>query len=368
LFDFTERFHSGLNIDDTWRYAGLPIPKSVIVPYLFSLRIREGTVIDRADLAMSRRYGIIDPATTAEKATIALADDLAHIHADFIRCWFSWRFFEPSPVPEDTLDALLESSYGKWPLDFFVNTLAERGIEIVPVLGCGYERMLPEGLNVDKDRALYIKRLAIHARLLVRHYKGKVRHWQIENEPNWWRRHVVGGWRSGITWWDPRGFRDDLLKTLNDSVHEEDPGAKTIINLEGDGGMKDLSQYPPLCDIVGLDFYPNYKASSPINIDVFGEAQKFARENGKPVIISETGYPSGPRLLGFTEDKQALYVKMAFEKAFALDGINGMGIWRYRDSSWRSFPPQENRFGLKDSRGRSKPAWDALKESVSKLN
>jgi hypothetical protein len=368
LLDFTKRFHSGLNIDDTWRYAGVAEPKSVIIPYLFSLRIGEGTVVDRADYAINRQYGIIDPSMTAEKATIALADDLAYVKADFIRCWFNWRFFEPSPVPEDALDTLLESSYDKWPLDFFVNTLVERGIEIVPVLGCGYERMLPQGLHVDKDRALYLRRLAIHTRLLIRHYRGKVKHWQIENEPNWWSKHVEGGWRSGVSWFDPRGFRGDLLKTLNDSVHEEDPGAMTIINLEGDGGMKDLNQYPPLCDIIGLDFYPNYKASSPINIDVFNQAQKFAKENGKPVIISETGYPSGPRLLGYTEDKQALYVKMAFEKAFALDGINGMGIWRYRDSSWRSFPPQENRFGLKDSRGRPKPAWDALKESVSKLN
>ena len=82
----------------------------MIIPYLFSLRIREGTVVDRADHAINRRYGIIDSAMTAEKATIALADDLAYIKADFIRCWFNWRFFEPSPVPEDTLDALLESS------------------------------------------------------------------------------------------------------------------------------------------------------------------------------------------------------------------------------------------------------------------
>lgn len=192
MLDFTRRFHSGLNIDDTWRYAGLAEPKSVIIPYLFSLRIQEGTVLDRADYAIKRRYGIIDPTMTAEKATTALADDVAYVKTDFIRCWFNWRFFEPSPVPEDTLDTLLESSYDRWPLDFLVNTLVERGIEIAPVIGCGYERMLPQGLNVDKGRALYLKRLAIHVRLLIRRYRGKIKHWQIENEPNWWRMHVEG--------------------------------------------------------------------------------------------------------------------------------------------------------------------------------
>ncbi len=103
--------------------------------------------------------------------------------------------------------------------------------------------------------------------------------------------------------------------------------------------MKDLNQYPPLCDILRLDFYPNYNASPPLNADVFDDTQKFADENGKPVIISETGHPGGPRLLGYTGEKQAPYVRMALEKAFSLDVINGLGILRYRDSSWR--PPRE---------------------------
>ncbi len=367
MLDFTTRFHSGINIDDTWRYAGVAEPKTMIIPFLYSVRIPEGTIFDRADDAIKQRYGIIDPEEEEEEAAIALAKDLVEVKADFVRCWFNWRFFEPSLVPTDTLDTLLESSYQNWPLDHLVNTLVEKGVDLIPVIGCGYARMLPDGLHVDKDRALYLKRLAIHVRLLIRRYKGKVKHWQIENEPNWWSKHVEGGWRSGVSWMDPRGFREDLLKTLNDAVHEEDSGAVTIINLEGDGGMKNLNPYPPLCDIVGLDFYPNYKAASPINIDVFDQAQKLSKEIGKPVMISETGYPSGPRVLGYTEGKQALYVKRAFEKASSLDGIRGLGIWRHRDTTWRSFPPQENRFGLKDAKGHPKPAWGAFKESIAAL-
>ena len=367
MVDFSKRFHSGINVDDSWRYAGVKEPKSIIIPYLLSLNIPEGTVFDKADYAIGRRRGIYDSGLSAAEATASLADDSSDLKVDFVRCWFNWRFFEPSPVPEDSLDSLLEESYQKWPLDGMVNTLVNRGIEIVPVLGCGYERMLPMGLNVDKDRSLYLKRLAIHVRLLIRRYKGKVKHWQIENEPNWWRMHVEGGWRSGVSWLDPRGFREDLLKTLNDAVHEEDPAAMTIINLEGDGGMKDLNVYPEYADVLGLDFYPNYKAASPINIDIFDKARDFAKQIGKPVIISETGYPSGPRLLGYSEARQAQYVKMAFEKAYSLDGINGIAIWRHRDTTWRSFPPQENRFGLKESKGRPKPAWNTMRDSIAKI-
>ena len=174
MLDFTNRFHSGINIDDTWRYAGVPEPKTVIIPFVLSVRIPEGTVFDRADDAISRRYGIINPEEKQEDASVSLAKDLSEVKVDFVRCWFNWRFFEPSPVPPDALDTLLESSYDDWPLDSLVNTLVEKGIDLIPVLGCGYERMLPEGLKVDKDRALYLKRLGIHVRLLIRRYKGKV--------------------------------------------------------------------------------------------------------------------------------------------------------------------------------------------------
>jgi hypothetical protein len=367
LLDFSKRFYAGINLDDAWRYAGLREPKSIMIPYLFSLRINDETVFGRMDDAVFRRYGVSGSELMAEKAILSLAEDLADMKVKFVRCWFSWRFFEPSLIGEDRLDALLESSYQEWPLDGLVDMLFNRGIDLVPVLGCGYERMLPQGLSVDKDRDLYLKRIAIHVRLLTRRYKAKIKHWQIENEPNWWRKHSEVGWRSGGTWMDPGGFRERLLKTLNDAVHEEDSGATTIINLEGDGDMGDLSIYSQLSDMFGLDFYPNYKSSSPINTSVFSLADKVSKDTGKPVIISETGYPSGPRPLGYTRVKQAQYVKMACENAFALDGINGIGIWRYRDTTWRSFPPQENRFGLKDNEGNPKPAWDTFRDTISKL-
>jgi len=47
--------------------------------------------------------------------------------------------------------------------------------------------------------------------------------------------------------------------------------------------------------------------------------------------------------------------------------VTGIGIWRYIDTAWRSFPPQENHFGLFDNKGSPKPAWAALSKVIGEL-
>jgi hypothetical protein len=366
VLDFSSRFHFGLNLDDTWRYAGVREPKSILIPHLLSLRLPEGRLLDIVDEEIIRKHMEAEPADAAERATLALADTLADAKVDFVRCWFPWRFFEPKPVPLSELDSLLEHSYSSWPTDNLVRTLTDRGIGVVPVVGCGYSRMLPEGLNVDRYEE-YLRRIAVHARLLVRRYRDRVRYWQIENEPDWWEMHVAGGWRSGAIWVEQKLFRPALLRTLNEAVHSEDGSAQTIVNLEGDAERLDPKAYSVFCDIVTFDFYPNYRSPSPINLSVFRRAEQAAKDLGGPVVIMETGYPSGPEVLGYDEKKQAEYVSLACAEAHSLEGVNGVGIWRYIDTSWKSFPEQENHFGLFDSRGRPKQAWGAFVHSISDL-
>jgi len=227
--------------------------------------------------------------------------------------------------------------------------------------------MLPQGLEPDKNKTLYLKRVSTHARLLVRRYKDQVKCWQIENEPNWWTAHEAGGWRSGSSWIRDPIFKQQLLRRLNTAVHTEDSSAKTIINLEADAKTLDPGAYSSSCDIFGLDFYPNYRSSHPINTKVLKLADDVAKALGKPVMISETGYPSGPSFLGYSADGQAEYVASACRDAHQLDGVTGIGIWRYIDTAWRSFPPQENHFGLFDNKGSPKPAWAALSKVIGEL-
>jgi hypothetical protein len=366
LLDLTKRFSFGVNIDDYWRYAGTKPPKSIIIPHLLSVTLPESKS-QLSGLETSDGDGNEHPTARVDAACISLANALSRARVDYVRCWFAWNLFEPEINRSLTPDDLLETSYSHWPMDPLVNALKDQGIGIVPVLGCGYQRMLPKGLKVDSNPALYIKRVSAHARLVVRRYRDRVKCWQIENEPNWWIRHLAAGWRSGSTWLRPGTFRDSLLQGLHDSVRAEDPASMIIVNLEGDARHLQSSNYTRFCDILGLDFYPNYEVSSPINLSVFRLTSKVAKEAGRPVIISETGYPSGPRILGHSRLKQAEYVRRACREAFQMDKVNGVGLWRYTDSAWKSFPFQENYFGLIDSNGNSKPGWSAYSDTILDL-
>jgi hypothetical protein len=367
LLNLTERFSFGINLDDPWRYSGIPPPRSIIIPHLLSVSLPEGRNLDAADDLEIRAHREIEPATSGSRAALALSENLVEAGINFVRCWFPWKFFEPEPVPESSLDQLLNQSYSQWPMDDLVDTLTKKGIAVVPVLACGYQRMLPQGLGPDPNRSLYLKRALIHARLLTRHYKDRIKTWQIENEPNWWAEHEAGGWRAGLAWVEDHEFRQELLETLNSAVHAEDPSALTIINLEADAKTLAPAPYSSLCDVLGLDFYPNYKTAHPINPGVMKLTDQVGKALQKPLLISETGYPSGPSFLGYSADRQAEYVEKSSREAFGLQNVTGIGIWRYIDTSWRSFPPQENHFGLIDNRGNPKAAWSAYSRVIKEF-
>ena len=297
------------------------------------------------------------PKDEADRASLSLADSLKSVGADFARCWFPWRFFEPTPLPLEALRSMADDGYDRWPTDGLVRALTSQGVSVLPVLACRNERMLPRGLSPDAGVEEYFERAYLHVKMLVRHYRGLIGTWQIENEPNWWTMHEAGGWRTGAAWREGEGFRDELLKTLNAAVHEEDPGATTMINLEADEERLDPTEYARFCDLVGLDFYPNYKAAEPVDASVIRRAYSIGAAAQKPVMIAETGYPSGPAVLGYSKGKQADYVARALEEAHAVDRVTGASIWRYLDTSWTSFPPQENHFGLIDEKEGPKEAW-----------
>ena len=365
--DLGKKFSVGVNIDASWRFAGVKEPRSIILPHLLSISLPEGRWLDTLEEAEIRAHGDSEPSTAAARASLALADNLQQARADFVRCWFSWRFFEPRLAPPSSLDRLAEAGYPQYPMDDFVGTLTGRGIEVVPVIACGYQRMLPDGMSVDSDPTTYLRRAAVHARLVVRRYKDRVKHWQIENEPNWWEMHEAGGWRRGASWVESGPFREDLLRVLNEAVHQEDPSALTIINLEADRPIAKIEEYARNCDVIGLDFYPNYRSAEPLSVAPFEKASDYARSSGKPLFVAETGYPSGPALLGYSEQKQAQYVELAVREAFAQDRINAIGLWRYVDTSWRSFPEQENHFGLIDEKRGPKDAWFKLIQILKEI-
>jgi hypothetical protein len=348
-----------VSVDDIWVYAGLPEPKSIIIPYLLSVRLPRGPF----------RLGVPIPLYRPEQGwtlasrdrqdrrseSMELAADLKEIGVQFVRAWFPWNFFEPKILSG-------ERAVIQFPLDDFVEEMNAAGIKIVAAVGAGYERFLPEGIDTSNVET-YLSRLANASEQIIGHYKGKISAWQIENEPNWWMEHYATHWRSGGVWLEPE-IQQRILQRLHDAVTAQDPSSTIIVNLEADHSKTDWRLYCKFCDVLGLDFYPNYSHSSPVDASRLGFSSEVKRSAGLPVFVCETGYPSGPFILGYDNEKQTQYVKLACETAFENHDISGLSMWRHSDSYWHSFPEQENHFGLLDRGGQRKPAFEEFVSQV----
>src|SRR5579884_3528577 len=127
-FDILERFKFGLNLDDPWRYTGMKEPKSIIIPHLLKVELKENDTAGKLGEAIARALG--RRISNAEEEIIALANAASDAEIDFVR-----------KVGDEH----------SFPMDNMVNALKEKGIAVIPVVACGYSRMLPEGINIDKE-------------------------------------------------------------------------------------------------------------------------------------------------------------------------------------------------------------------------
>jgi hypothetical protein len=370
IFDHN-RFRWGIGIDDAWTYAGAPPPKSIIIPHLLRITLPQGPLSmnfgeTRANTRNHSDMSEISLTESSELQKSAVANFLSknlalHLRQNgvqFVRCWFQWNLFQPRVGQDGT------QTY-KFPLDTFVQIMNDYGIQIIGVIGNGYERFLPKYLQIDKLKE-YVPHLSASSREIVRHYRGKIGLWQLENEPDWWLQHFASDWRRGGVWLD-RNAIDTILGELQEIVHEEDPGTPTLVNLEADKSEIFMRSYSKYCDILGLDFYPNYANPGLKDLSKLKERVREAREySGKQIMITETGYPSGPRIFGFDQKKQAGYVKAICEEAYAMDSISSLSLWRLADPYWLSFPFQENNFGLINRQGIPKQAWFEYSDQIKK--
>ena len=344
-----------------WIYAGTPPPKSIVIPHAPYVRLPNGNFSSAMMCENSDKDAGNSPSSSESRRTLCrdVARHLKNCGINFVRGWFQWNFFQKEILrnSEQVFD---------FPLDDFVQAMNDEGIKIIAALGNGYYRFLPEHIDVDDSRE-YVTRLTEASREIVRHYSGKIYMWQLENEPNWWLEHYWIGWRKGLIWFK-RDLSATILSELQRVVREEDGNTLTMVNLEADTAKVFFRTFSKYCDILGLDYYPNYIRSDPIDASgIRSIAREVRRMVGNSVVISETGYPSGPRLLGFSETKQAGYVDAVTRESYASDDIQGLGMWRLSDTYWHSFPLQENSFGLLARTGSPKKAWHEYVDQISLL-
>lgn len=266
-----------------------------------------------------------------------LISDLKESGANSFRPQIHWHQVEPVIIEgissiEDVTEDLVDA-YAKGELDVFwekydlmVDSLVEAHIEPHLVISAGYTFQIPNALIkgsygrgipdvLGKDR--YIAQAFLHARAAVRRYAGKVNIWQIENELNAaGETRIVARWRSGSAWID-WGFLTHLIQTLSSAVKQEDPRALCSHNFSMRPFLwrDDIRRWREFLDITGIDPYPNYIFGFPQRGRSVGRAVKEAVDvsDGKPVMVLESGYPVRPARRGYSESRQAGYIRDAIE-------------------------------------------------------
>ncbi len=100
-------------------------------------------------------------------------------------------------------------------------------------------------------------------------------------------------------------------------------------------------------------------------VEVLG---KLAARTDKPILVKETGLPSGPQDLGFTPEHQALFWRLLSTRVGA-DDKRAIAYFEAFDQPWKAenaraefgLHPEEGYWGLYDVQGRSKPVLRTLR-------
>jgi polysaccharide biosynthesis protein PslG len=227
-------------------------------------------------------------------------------------------------------------------------------------------------------------------RAVVSRYKGRIRYYQIWNEPN-----IYPEWGEAPV--DPAGYAA-LLKSGYESVKAVDPGAVVICGalaatIEMDGhpnGMNDFlflqrmydAGARPYFDVMAVQGYGLW--SAPTDRRMRPRVLNFSRpqyvrdimvKNGdaqKPIWMTEmnwnalpVGHPAPPAYGRVTEQQQADYARLAYQRAQAeWPWMGVINVWFFKrasdaekDQSWYYFRMVEPDF-------RPLPLYDALREEA----
>jgi hypothetical protein len=197
-----------------------------------------------------------------------------------------------------------------------------------------------------KDTPEGVDQYCAWARQVVRHYKGRIRNWEIWNEPN-------------IFFWSgPKELYFSLLAEVYDVIKAEDPDAQVLG-----------------CSTAGIDVdFIKRAIAAGAKFDALtihpyrGELNdlQYIKElrdvknlvGGRPVWITEMGWPSD-RPYGRTERQQASYVARTYLTSVASGAVASVSWYDFRNDGVDPYYNEFN-FGMVRSDLRLKPAYRAL--------
>lgn len=304
---------------------------------------------------------------------IAIAQEVG---AGALRPTLSWRVVEPTLTAQGlTLDGVRGDPAGisawaasrDWSnFDQRLGAIVDAGLQAVPIVGHGYTTTLPllGGVPAAPDvlgREEYLARQYRFTRAVVERYDGdgvddapsglRIPLWQTENELNQAFFTAVFGWRHPALFaafssaWQDWPYVTRILETLRLAVRDADPTALTTMNFHSDvhpgineyighpGWLAAIGEWRDQMDVVSFDAYPNYYRASPTYGRTVGmrASQVRLQACGRPVVVMETGYPTGPSESGYDEAQQAQFIRDAFDSSVAA-GVRGFFLFGARTS------------------------------------
>ena len=242
--------------------------------------------------------------------------------------------------------------------DHYLSAAQARGIQVLLILDFG--NALYSGAEKGAPATVVERRaFARYCNEVVKRYRPfGVRHYEIWNEPN------------ASMFWKPQPSPGDYAKLLEvayKSCKDADPGA-TVLGCSTSG--TDLDFIGRVLDAGGgrfmdaVSFHP-YCAPLPPEKKVITDFSKLkGLAPGKPLWITEFGYPTHTGPAGVDEETQANYLVRAFLLARASPSIERV-FWYDFQNDGEDRADAEHNFGLVRNDLTPKPAYGAFKTMAS---
>jgi polysaccharide biosynthesis protein PslG len=277
----------------------------------------------------------------------------------FIRMDFLWYDIEPSPG---------EFDFVKY--DMIVDIIRKKGISVLGILHYN-----PSWDGEPWNKAPNIELYTKYASKTVEHFKGRVKYWEIWNEPD------------EPEYWIPQ---DDmktytaLLKNVYPAIKEIDPACKVLM-----GGISNKIQYSlkrmyengakDYFDIVNMHPFGNPCEEDPIKKVYFiykavRDVMEKYGDSKKRIWFTEIGCPgvkTPSRRIGWwfgqapDEYIQADWVRMIYDNCLRWEGVDKV-FWAFFRDTDRHFKSAVDYFGLVRNDFSEKPSYEAYKKMTKK--
>lgn len=238
--------------------------------------------------------------------------------------------------------SIIEPRQGEFNWEFYdrlVDVTERNGISICALL-CYWspyaDAYTPEG----------IEQYCAWVRQVVRRYRGRIRHWQIWNEPN-------------IFFWSgPKELYAELLARAYETIRAEDPDA-VVVGCSTSGididFIRDTMRRGGRFDVLSVHPYRGILRDLPY-MDELRDVRGLVDD--RPVWITEIGFPSQLHG-GYSERRQAGLLARTYLSSIASGAVDKVFWYNFRNDGADPFYHEMN-FGLVRSDLRPKPAYRAM--------